>query len=47
VPDFVQVVDELPKPPTEKVQTRFLRESFASGSGVYAQERVGAVPPDG
>lgn len=37
VPDYVQVVDELPKTATEKVQTRFLAEVFDQAApGVYA-----------
>ena len=43
VPDFLQVVDELPKTATEKVQTRFLIEALETGSGVYKQEGAGAT----
>jgi acyl-CoA synthetase (AMP-forming)/AMP-acid ligase II len=36
VPDYIQVVDELPKTASEKVQTRFLAAALdASGPGVY------------
>ena len=44
VPDFVQVLEELPKTPSEKVQTRFLVEAFESGQGVHAQEQVAVAP---
>ena len=40
VPDFIQVVDELPKTPTEKVQTRFLIEAFESERDVFALEEA-------
>ena len=39
VPDFIQVVDELPKTATEKVQTRLLTESFEPSSPrVFARD---------
>lgn len=38
VPDYVQVVDELPKTATEKVQTRFLLQTFdPAAPGVFAR----------
>jgi acyl-CoA synthetase (AMP-forming)/AMP-acid ligase II len=41
VPDFIQVVDELPKTATEKVQTRLLTESFEPSSPrVFARDRA-------
>jgi crotonobetaine/carnitine-CoA ligase len=43
VPDFLQVVGELPKTATEKVQTRFLIEALATGRGVYTREEAGAT----
>ncbi len=44
VPDLVQVVDELPKTPTQKVQVRFLIERLESEPGsVYAYERGGVT----
>lgn len=43
VPDYVQVVDDLPKTATEKVQTRFLAEAFDEGApGVYTAPEVAA-----
>jgi len=39
VPDLIQVVDELPKTATEKVQTRLLTESFEPSSPrVFARD---------
>ncbi len=35
VPDYVQVMNALPKTPSEKVQTRFLIEAFQSGQDVH------------
>lgn len=41
VPDLVQVVDELPKTPTQKVQVRFLVELLGSApASVYAREQA-------
>lgn len=41
VPDYVQVLDELPKTATEKVQTRLLVASFDPASpAVHARDRV-------
>jgi acyl-CoA synthetase (AMP-forming)/AMP-acid ligase II len=40
VPDYIQVVEELPKTPSEKVQTRFLAQALESGQGVYAREQM-------
>ena len=38
VPDYVQVLDELPKTATEKVQTRYLAEAFdPSARGVFTR----------
>jgi crotonobetaine/carnitine-CoA ligase len=38
VPDYVQLVDELPKTASEKVQTRFLAAALAtSTAGVYSR----------
>ena len=38
VPDYIQVVDELPKTASEKVQTRFLAAALdASAPGVYVR----------
>jgi len=42
LPDYLQVVDELPKTATQKVQTRVLVERFdRSAEGVYPRERAG------
>ncbi len=38
VPDYLQVVDELPKTPSEKVQTRFLVEAFNRGEAIHSRE---------
>ncbi len=38
VPDYVQVMNALPKTPSEKVQTRFLIEAFQSGQDVHGQD---------
>jgi acyl-CoA synthetase (AMP-forming)/AMP-acid ligase II len=43
VPDYIQVLGELPKTATEKVQTRLLVASFdASAPGVFARDEAGA-----
>jgi crotonobetaine/carnitine-CoA ligase len=44
MPDYIQVVDELPKTPSEKVQTRLLVEALESGQGVYTREQMAASP---
>jgi carnitine-CoA ligase len=45
VPDYIQVVDELPRTASEKVQTRFLIAALdASAPGVYV--RPGAAAED-
>jgi acyl-CoA synthetase (AMP-forming)/AMP-acid ligase II len=43
VPDFLQVVEELPKTATEKVQTRFLIEALQTRRSVYKREGSGAT----
>jgi len=41
VPDYIQVLDELPKTATEKVQTRLLAQSFdPSSPRVFAQDQA-------
>jgi len=41
VPDFIQVLDELPKTATEKVQTRLLVQSFdPSSPRVFARDQA-------
>jgi acyl-CoA synthetase (AMP-forming)/AMP-acid ligase II len=40
VPDYIQVVEELPKTPSEKVQTRFLAQALESRQDVYAREQM-------
>jgi len=43
IPDYIQVVDELPKTASEKVQTRFLAAALdASTPGVYLRHRSSA-----
>jgi len=42
IPDFIQVVDELPKTASEKVQTRFLVEKLdPSDRFVFTREQLG------
>jgi crotonobetaine/carnitine-CoA ligase len=40
VPDYIQVVDEFPKTPSEKIQTRFLAEALKAGRDVYTREQM-------
>ena len=43
VPDYIQVVDELPKTATEKVQTRLLAQAFdPSAHYVFSREKLTA-----
>jgi acyl-coenzyme A synthetase/AMP-(fatty) acid ligase len=43
IPDLLQVVDELPKTSTEKVQTRFLAQALDSSSPyVFSRQQASA-----
>ena len=43
VPDFLQVVDDLPRTASEKVQVRFLIEQFDESAGnVFSRPTVAA-----
>jgi crotonobetaine/carnitine-CoA ligase len=43
IPDYIQIVDELPKTASEKVQTRFLAEALDRASPYVFTRQKGAV----